>query len=270
MLVAATEPADPVPSTRRRRAVVPHAAASPTRSTRSRPRRRSASSRGRATSTSSPGSPRRTAGRCTSTTRWSRRGYVLRFQFLIQDYRRRVTLKWGELADRLHAEDHDRRPGRRASRRGSGSPASAWSSSSCWAGTSTARRFDLQIYPGFGEHRRARRRGAKAQSVLAIDAVGAGDGPKKILGELLPRLNNRLTGSGSTIGDPASRPGEVIDSTGWATSSAACTASRRPRTRSTAAATARRSTRARRSGSVRSRCRRASAARCACRDRRSG
>lgn len=34
--------------------------------------------------------------------------------------------------------------------------------------------------------------------------------PRKIVGELLPRLNNRLTGQGSTIGDPRIRAGIVL------------------------------------------------------------
>lgn len=35
--------------------------------------------------------------------------------------------------------------------------------------------------------------------------------PKEILGELLPRLNNRLTASGSTIGDPRIKASRVIN-----------------------------------------------------------
>jgi phage protein D len=50
----------------------------------------------------------------------------------------------------------------------------------------------------------------KARATLRIDAVGPATAPKKILGELLPRLNNRLTGSGTTIGNPAIRAGMVI------------------------------------------------------------
>jgi hypothetical protein len=69
--------------------------------------------------------------------------------------------------------------------------------------------FDLQIYPGFGSID-ALTGGAK-QGVLRIDAVGAATAPKKILGELLPRLNNRQTASGSTVGNPAIKAGRVID-----------------------------------------------------------
>jgi hypothetical protein len=38
--------------------------------------------------------------------------------------------------------------------------------------------------------------------------------PREILGRLLPKLNNRLTGSGTCVGDPAIRPGAVIKLTG--------------------------------------------------------
>jgi phage protein D len=69
--------------------------------------------------------------------------------------------------------------------------------------------FDLQIYPGLGDLE-ALLGSDKARGTLRIDAVGPATAPKKILGELLPRLNNRLTGSGTTIGNPAIRAGSVI------------------------------------------------------------
>jgi uncharacterized protein len=46
--------------------------------------------------------------------------------------------------------------------------------------------------------------------VLRIEALGPASAPKTILGELLPRLNNRLTGSGTTVGNPAIKAGRVI------------------------------------------------------------
>ena len=69
--------------------------------------------------------------------------------------------------------------------------------------------FDLQIFPGLGDLD-ALLGSDKAKGVLRIDAVGPATVPKKLLGELLPRLNNRLTGSGSTIGNPAIKAGQVI------------------------------------------------------------
>jgi len=69
--------------------------------------------------------------------------------------------------------------------------------------------FDLQVFPGLGDLD-ALLGSDKAKGVLRIDAVGPATVPKKLLGELLPRLNNRLTGSGSTIGNPAIRAGHII------------------------------------------------------------
>jgi hypothetical protein len=66
------------------------------------------------------------------------------------------------------------------------------------------------VYPGLGSLVELLGE-ATSQRTLKIDAVGPGTAPRKILGELLPRLNNRLTGSGSTIGDTRIRAGRVID-----------------------------------------------------------
>jgi hypothetical protein len=38
--------------------------------------------------------------------------------------------------------------------------------------------------------------------------------PREILGRLIPKLNNRLTGTGTCVGDPTIRPGAVIKLTG--------------------------------------------------------
>ena len=69
--------------------------------------------------------------------------------------------------------------------------------------------FDLQIFPGVRDLE-SLLGSEKARGVLRIDAVGPATVPRKLLGELLPRLNNRLTGSGSTVGDPAIKAGRVI------------------------------------------------------------
>lgn len=68
--------------------------------------------------------------------------------------------------------------------------------------------FDLQVFPGLGSLETVL--GLKAKSTLVIDAVGPATVPKKLLSELLPRLNNRLTGSGSAVGDPAIKAGRVV------------------------------------------------------------
>ena len=45
---------------------------------------------------------------------------------------------------------------------------------------------------------------------LIKDPVTPLTAPRKIIGELLPKLNNRLTGTGSTVGNPAIKAGSVI------------------------------------------------------------
>jgi hypothetical protein len=69
--------------------------------------------------------------------------------------------------------------------------------------------FDLQVFPGLGSLETVL--GDKAKSTLVIDAVGPATVPKKLLSELLPRLNNRLTGSGTAVGDPALKAGQVVE-----------------------------------------------------------
>jgi hypothetical protein len=48
-------------------------------------------------------------------------------------------------------------------------------------------------------------------NTIAIKPVGFAATPRSILTELLPRLNNRLTGSGSTIGDPRIIASRVLE-----------------------------------------------------------
>lgn len=70
--------------------------------------------------------------------------------------------------------------------------------------------FDLQVFPGFLSAADVLGP-TKSRGVLKVDATGAATMPKKLLSELLPRLNNRLTGSGSTVGNLAVKAGRVID-----------------------------------------------------------
>lgn len=49
---------------------------------------------------------------------------------------------------------------------------------------------------------------------LIQDPVTAISAPRRIVSELIPKLNHRLTGSGSTIGDPRIRAGSVIQMEG--------------------------------------------------------
>lgn len=73
--------------------------------------------------------------------------------------------------------------------------------------------FDLQVYPGLGDLD-ALVGGEQARSTLTVTADGPATVPRRILGELLPRLNSRLTASGSAIGDPRIKAGKVIAVTG--------------------------------------------------------
>lgn len=67
---------------------------------------------------------------------------------------------------------------------------------------------DLSISPGFGMP--AAQGDDGAQFTLVDRPVTLADAPRTILGELLPRLNRRLTGSGSTVGDARIRAGGVL------------------------------------------------------------
>lgn len=137
------------------------------------------------------------------------RGFVLRFQFLIQDYSPSVTLKWGvslnEFTPRLSTVGQV-----------AGISTRIWVPSIkmefviilSWDFDRAA--FDLVVFPGLGSLEELLG-STKAQSVLKIEAIGPATAPKKILSELLPRLNNRLTCSGSTIGDPRIKASRVIN-----------------------------------------------------------
>lgn len=137
------------------------------------------------------------------------RGFVLRFQFLIQDYAPSVTLKWGaslnEFTPRLSTVGQV-----------AGISTRIWVPSIkmefviilSWDFDRAA--FDLVVFPGLGSLEELLG-STKAQSVLKIEAIGPATAPKKILSELLPRLNNRLTCSGSTIGDPRIKASRVIN-----------------------------------------------------------
>jgi hypothetical protein len=136
-------------------------------------------------------------------------GFVLRFQFLVQDYSPSVSLSWGEsLADFT--------PRLTTVGQVIGVQTRIWIPSIKleivvvlgWDYDRAA--FDLQIFPGLG--------GldgvvgpAKARSLIKVDPVGPATMPKKLLSELLPRLNSRLTGTGSAVGNLALKAGRVIE-----------------------------------------------------------
>ena len=136
------------------------------------------------------------------------KGYVLRFQFLIQDYSPSVTLKWGQSL-------MDFTP--RITTVGDvfGVSARVWVAALqiefvivvSWDYDRAA--FDLMIYPGLGDL--SVLLGAKAARTISIKPTGFGNTLRDIVSELLPRLNNRLTGTGSTIGNPQIKAGKVIN-----------------------------------------------------------
>lgn len=139
------------------------------------------------------------------------KGYVLRFQFLMQDYAPSVTLKWGQSL-------MDFTP--RLTTVGDifGVSARIWISTLqlefvvivSWDYDRAA--FNLMIYPGLGDV--ASVLGEKASKTISIKPNGFPTAFRDILTEILPRLNNRLTGSGNTIGNPAIKPGKVINLVG--------------------------------------------------------
>jgi uncharacterized protein len=137
------------------------------------------------------------------------RGYMLRFQFLVQDYAPSVTLKWGEsLIDFTPRISTVGQVASVATRIWISSIKTEFVIVLGWDYDRAA--FDLQIYPGLGDMDSVL--GAeKARAVLRIDATAPATAPKAILGELLPRLNNRLTATGTTVGTPAIKASRVID-----------------------------------------------------------
>lgn len=132
-------------------------------------------------------------------------GRVLKFQFLIQDYAPSLTLKWGaslmDFTPRLTTVgDID------------GVAARVWVDSIKMEFLITLNwdydraMFKLSITPG-GEL------GALLgpAKVKTIKPTSYANAPRKILSELLPKLNNRLTGAGSTVGDPRIKASRVIN-----------------------------------------------------------
>ncbi len=134
-------------------------------------------------------------------------GYVLKFQFLVQDYAPSLTLRWGqslmEFTPRLTTIGDI-----------FAVTARVWVDtlkmefviSVGWDFDRAS--FNLQIYPDLvGDIPGL----AEDQPTVSIKPTGFPSSLQQILSELLPRLNNRLTGSGSSIGDPRIKAGRVIN-----------------------------------------------------------
>ncbi|MEV0390285.1 hypothetical protein [Nonomuraea sp. NPDC050643] len=131
------------------------------------------------------------------------RGHVLRFQFTGADSAPEATLRWGESIV-------DFTP--RVSTVGQVATVSA----RIWVSALNAEfvvvlgwdydraAFDLRVYPAIAYP------DAERTGTLTVDADGPATAPRRILGELIPRLNNRLTGSGTAIGDTRIKAGRLI------------------------------------------------------------
>jgi hypothetical protein len=136
------------------------------------------------------------------------RGYVLRFNFVIQDYSPSVTLDWG--ASLLEFTPKLTNVGQIA-----GVTTRIWISSIGlelvislgWDYDRAA--FDLQIFPGLGDLEELL---GTERRFLTLEPTPTSPAliPRMLLAELLPRLNNRLTGQGSAVGDPHIAAGKVI------------------------------------------------------------
>lgn len=136
------------------------------------------------------------------------RGYMLRFQFLVQDYSPSIFAKWGESLI-------DFTPKLSTVGQVFGVSTRIWVPSIqmefvivlSWDYDRAA--FDLMVYPGVGNLDEIMGTG-KSSKVVSVEAVGPASAPKKILSELLPRLNNRLTAGGSMMGNPQIRASRVM------------------------------------------------------------
>ena len=136
------------------------------------------------------------------------KGYVLKFQFLIQDYAPSVNLRWGEsLTEFTPKITTVGQVAAVATRIWVASIGMEFVIVLGWDWDRAA--FDLSVYPGVGGLDDVL--GTKAQKTISVGAIGPATAPKMILSELLPRLNNRLTATGSTIGDPRIKASKVIN-----------------------------------------------------------
>jgi hypothetical protein len=134
------------------------------------------------------------------------RGKVLKFQFLIQDYSPSLALKWGasltEFTPRLTTVGEIE-----------GVSARVWVDS-------LKMEFIIGVNWDFDRSMFNLNVGVAGgplgdlfapKDTASIKPTSYATAPRKILSELLPKLNNRLTGSGSTVGNPKIRASRVVD-----------------------------------------------------------
>ncbi|MGB9180933.1 MAG: hypothetical protein WCB68_17000 [Pyrinomonadaceae bacterium] len=136
------------------------------------------------------------------------RGYVLKFRFLMSDFSPSLTLKWGSslmnFTPRLTTVGDI-----------AGVTARIWIASLkialnvivSWDFDRAT--FNLKVFPGFDDLTKLIESGD--EKAISISGTSPANSIEKILSELLPRLNNRLTGSGGTIGDLRIKAGRVIN-----------------------------------------------------------
>lgn len=142
------------------------------------------------------------------------RGHILRFRSLFQDYTPDLTLKYGKSL-------MDFTPKITTVGDVSAVVTRIWSSTIKtefiievgWDFDRSS--FTLKVAPGIGKlaevpvpldiEKPPKPKKSVSRAVSFVEAL------LKILGELLPRLNNRLTGSGSTVGNPRIKSGMLID-----------------------------------------------------------
>lgn len=138
------------------------------------------------------------------------RGRVLKFTFLMQDYTPTLTLRWGssliDFTPRLTTVGDI-----------FGVEARVWVDSLklefviavSWDYDRAA--LNLTIYPSLiGDADEILGPSARGRMV-SVQPTGYATAPQKILTELLPRLNNRLTGSGNAVGNTAIKSGRVVN-----------------------------------------------------------
>jgi len=136
------------------------------------------------------------------------RGYVLKFRFMMSDFSSSLTLKWGSslmnFTPRLTTVGDI---GGVAARIWIASLKIALNIIVSWDFDQAT--FNLKVFPGFDDLTSAIASG-NAKTV-SISPISPANSIAQVLGELLPRLNNLLTGTGGTIGDLRVKAGHVIN-----------------------------------------------------------
>lgn len=137
------------------------------------------------------------------------KGYVLKFQFLIQDYSPSVNLKWGQsLIDFTPKISTVGQVGGVSARIWVASIQMEFMIVLSWDFDRAA--FNLMVFPNMPGLEDVPGI-SQTEGVLKIQAISPVTAPKQILSELLPRLNNRLTASGTTIGNPRIKASRVVN-----------------------------------------------------------